>query len=51
MQHGVIYGTFNGFFFFTGGEKTKKRCGGEAGGRGAAGPGGEGAGMLEAVRR
>lgn len=33
MQHGVIYGTFNGFFVFAGGEKTKKSCGGEVGRR------------------
>ena len=33
VQHGVIYGTFNGFFVFAGGEKTKKRGSGAAGRR------------------
>ena len=33
MLHGVIYGSFNGFFVFAGKKKRKKRCGGEAGRR------------------
>ena len=40
LLHSAIYSTLNGFFGFGGGEKTKKSCSVEAGGRGAAGPGG-----------
>ena len=51
MLHSAIYSTFNGFFLFAGGEKTKKKLQRGGGAAGAAGPGGEGTGMLEAVRR
>ena len=51
VLHSAIYSTLNGFFLFTEAEKTKKRGSGEAGRRGAAGPGGEGAGMTAAGRR
>lgn len=48
----VLYnGTFNGFLGFAGGEKTKKRCGGEAGRRDVGGELEPGRGMTAAGRR
>ena len=50
-MHSAIYSTLKGFFLFTGRKKTKKKMQRGGGAAGASGPGGEGAGMLEAVRR
>ena len=37
VQHGVIYGTFNGFFLFSGRKKRKKVAAGRQGGEVMAG--------------
>ena len=51
VQHSAIYSTLKGFFLFTGGEKRKKRCGGEVGRRDDGGELEPGRGMTgEAVR-